>query len=335
MKTELTVSRIHRQNILNNTYAIRRIQETLAIEAMEFEGDFYLTKRQVAQLFDITDTTIERYVSEHREELEHNGYVLLRGKSLKNMKLQFGALIDEGTKTTVLGLFSVRAVLNLAMLLVESERARAMRSRMLDIVLDTIAERTGGATKYINQRDPDYLLADFQQVRYRKQFTDALSQYVDWQSTYKYAYYTDKIYRSIFKENAREYKKVLQLGEGENPRETMYAEVLKLIASYENGLAHELRRAHDVHGRKLTKTEADALFASFESHPLFQPLIDDARTKMASRDHHFREALHHKLEEYLSEVPAGDFERFLGDKSKALEEHIQETKEVFKRLKDR
>ena len=37
----------------------------------------------------------------------------------------------------------------------ESERAGLLRKAMLDIVIDTINQRTGGATKYINQRDEE------------------------------------------------------------------------------------------------------------------------------------------------------------------------------------
>jgi len=36
------------------------------------------------------------------------------------------------------------------MLLVESEKARHLRSKILDIVIHTINEKTGGGTKYIN-----------------------------------------------------------------------------------------------------------------------------------------------------------------------------------------
>ena len=45
--------------------------------------------------------------------------------------------------------------------------------------------------------------------------------------------YTDKIYKSIFKEDADEYRKILKLHVKENIRDTMYAEVLNLISSYE------------------------------------------------------------------------------------------------------
>ncbi|EGF33521.1 CiaB protein [Oxalobacteraceae bacterium IMCC9480] len=117
----------------------------------------------------------------------------------------------------------------------------------------------------------------------------------------------------------------------------MYAEVLTLIASYESGIAHELEQESVRLERMLTQKEAEVLFAQFEKHPLFRPLILDARTKMASRDLGFRDALHHKLVAYIQSVPAADFERFLGDTSKTLEARLSdpETLAVFKRLKDR
>ncbi|NMU70313.1 DNA-binding protein, partial [Vibrio parahaemolyticus] len=134
-----------------------------------------------------------------------------------------------------------------------------------------------------------------------------------------------------------EYKKILKLAEKDKIRETMYSEVLTLIASFESGIAHELERQSINLGRPLTQKEAELLFASFEQHPLFRPLITDARTKMASRDLCFRDALHEKLEAYIKSVPEADFERFLGEKSKSLEEQLSdpETLAVFKRLKDR
>ena len=227
-------------------------------------------------------------------------------------------------------------VLNLAMLLTESERAKAIRSRLLDIVMDVLAERTGGHTKFINQRDDQYLMASFQEQSYRKQFTDALDQYLV-ESRWKYMRFTNLVYQSIFKESATEYRKVLDLAAKENIRETMYSEVLNLIASYENGFAHELAAKSDELGRKLSMQEGEALFQRFQSHPLFQPLILDARTKMASRDLGFREALHHKLEAYIQSIPEADFDRFLGETSKSLEERLSDpaTLAVFKRLKDR
>jgi hypothetical protein len=58
---------------------------------------------------------------------------------------------------------------------------------------------------------------------------------------------------------------------------------------------------------------------------------------MASRDLTFRDALHQKLVSYIQTVPESDFEKFLGEASKSLEEQLAEpdTLAVFKRLKDR
>ena len=334
---DLTTAQLQRQNILNNRYALQAAEQHLQLGGVVFQGQTVFTKQQVMALFEVSDATVERYISNHGEELKANGYQLLKGKNLKEFKdLVDVSLINEGNKAPLLGVFSFRAVLNLAMLLTESERAKAVRSRLLDIVMDVLAERTGGHTKYINQRDEHYLMASFQEESYRKQFTDALDHFVV-EHQWKYVRFTNLIYQCIFRENATEYRKVLKLAAKENIRETMYSEVLTLIASFEAGIAHELELEFKRLERKLSMQEVEALFGRFESHPLFKPLILDARTKMASRDLGFRDALHHKLEAYIQSVPEADFDRFLGETSKSLEDRLSDpaTLAVFKRLKDR
>lgn len=337
MAKDLTESSHDRQNILNNRYALQQAEQHLALGGVIFKEETVFTKAQVMELYEVSDSTIEKYLVSHAEELKANGYTVLKGKKLKEFKsLLDGTVINYGTKTSVLGVFNVRAVLNLGMLLTESEPARQLRSRLLDIVLDVMAERAGGQTKFINQRDENYLVSALQEENYRRQFTDALDKYVE-VNKWTYARFTNLIYQSIFHENAAEYKKVLKLAAKTNVRETLYSEVLNLIASFESGIAHELEQASTSKGRKLTQKEAETLFASFEKHPLFKPLILDARTKMASRDLCFRDALHEKLEAYIQSVPEADFERFLGEKSRSLEEQLSdpETLAVLKRLKDR
>ena len=335
--TDLSTAPLQRQNILNNRYALQAAEQHLQLGGVPFQGQTVFTKQQVMALFEVSDATVERYLSNHSEELKGNGYQLLKGKNLKEFKdLVDVSLINEGNKAPVLGVFNFRAVLNLAMLLTESERAKAVRSRLLDIVMDVLAERTGGHTKYINQRDEHYLTATFQEQSYRKQFTDALDHFVV-EHQWKYVRFTNLIYQCIFRENATEYRQVLKLAAKESIRDTMYSEVLTLIASLETGLAHELEKESTQLGRKLSMQEGAALFGRFESHPLFKPFILDARTKMASRDLGFRDALHHKLEAYIQSIPEADFDRFLGETSKSLEERLSDpaTLAVFKRLKDR
>lgn len=340
MGQDLTTSRIARQNVLNNHYALDKLEEHFSFQGFRFEDEVVFIKTQVASLLDVDERTIDRYLSSHGDEIKASGYRILNGKSLKNIKL---AYVDDtdvvdiiDPKAPSLGVFTFRAVLNIAMLVTEGERARAIRSRMLDIVIDVVAEKVGGHTKYINQRDDDFLPAAYMEDSYRKQFTDALKDCLA-MGNHKYAIYTDKIYKAVFLENAVEYKKILKLAKNDTTRDTMYAEVLKAIASFEHGLAVQLREKSEELGRKLQPSELDELLCDAESNPFLKPAIDDARVRMASRDLGFRDVLHNKLEHYIQTIPEGDFERFLGEKTRTLEERLSDTKtlDVLKRLKDR
>ena len=173
---DLTASSIERQNVLNNKYAIAKIQKRLDIEGMFFEDEYWWTKKMVADFYGVDTSTIDRYLSTNSDELKHNGYILCKGKALKEFKLRFAHLINEASKTTQLGLFNFRSFLNLGMLLTESEKAKALRSAILDIVIATINEKTGGGTKYINRRDVNYLPAAITEENYRKNLTSAMSQ---------------------------------------------------------------------------------------------------------------------------------------------------------------
>lgn len=339
MNLDLTQSVVARNNVLNNKYALEHLEKHLSLGGFTFENEIIFTKTQVAEILGVEERTIDRYLSEFIEELQKNGYRVLKGKSLKSIKLAYGNDTDVVTinpKVSVLGIFSFRALLNLSMLIVESDKAKIIRNKMLDIVLDVIAQKAGGHTKYINQRDRDYLPAAYMEESYRKQFTDALRDFLE-MGNHKYAIYTDKIYQVVFCENAAEYKKVLKLADKDKTRDTMYAEVLKAIASFENGLANLLKMESEKLGRKLRPNELDKMIYEAEHNPFLQPSILDARVKMASRDLGFRSALHEKLEYYIQSIPEGDFDRFLGEKSRLLMEQLQdaETLDVLKRLKDR
>ena len=331
---DLTKSAIDRQNVLNNKFAIEKLQEQLGLSGMLFNDEYKFTLNQILEFYNIERETISRYLTQFEDELKHNGYELLKGQKLKEFKTEFGHLLGDSKKAPQLGVFNFRAFLNLGMLLTESEKAKALRSKMLDIVIDTLNNKLGGSTKYINQRDEDFLNTILKEPLYRKNFTSALSRYVD-MGNFKYAFFTDKIYQSIFKENAKEYKKILSLQENENLRDTMYAEVLKTIASFETGIAYEIEKKSNELNRKLTQAEAEHLIEMFANHPTHEPHIEDARTKMVSRDYGFRNIFHENLEAYLNGVTKYDFEKFLGEKSKIIEERIEETKEVFIRLKNR
>lgn len=341
MAKDLTTSQIDRQNILNNDLAVNEIQNQTGIQGIIFEGRLRFTKSMVATYFDVDVRTIERYVSDNSEEITSNGYEILKGKKLKEfidcVLTQDVPDINVGNisnRTPQIAVFDFKAFLNMAMLLAESENARILRQIMLDIVIDFVNQRTGGSTKYINQRDQAFISAFLQEENYRREFTDALRDYVDMGNS-KYAIYTDKIYQSIFKEKAQEYKQILNLSQKDNARDTMYSEVLDLIASYECGLAAMIKDQSEQLRRKLNNWELSDLFTAFETLPLWKPLIVRARTKMASRDMALRDAFHYQLKEYIKPLDAEEYEKFLGAAGDELEKLMQENGDVLKRLKER
>lgn len=360
MTKDLTQSAIDRQNILNNTQAVESIQAKIGITGLLYENEYKFTSKMVADFYEIDVRTIKRYLETYEEEIKHNGYSVLKGVKLKEFKDLFGHLIsgkdddisqrdtnvpltteqDDNQsykKIKALAVFNFRAVLNLGMLLTESEKAKQVRSLMLDIVIDTINKKIGGSTKYINQRDEDFLNAITREPIYRQEFTDSLNKNLD-MGPMKYSVYTDAIYKAIFKENAKEYKAILKLEAKDNLRDTMYSEVLKLIASFEIGIADELQEESEKLGRKLKPTEFNILIERFANKRQWIPQIEDARNKMASRDYCLRNVIHQRLENYIGSLSENDYDKFLGDKSKSLIERVVENPdilEVFKRLKDR
>ncbi len=333
--TNLDNSALDRKNILNNPFAVEHVQKEVGIKGFKFENEYRYTLDQVSRFFEVDLRTIRRYVAKYGEELTQNGYEILTGDRLSSFKNQFGSDIDVTTKTTVLGIFTFKAFLNIGMLLRESEKARILRGLILNIVIDVVSKKAGGSTKYINQRDGDYLVSLYIGENYRKEFLEALKRYVSMGGNIKYLIYTNKIYTSIFKEKAHEYKNILDLTKEDNVRDTMYAEVLTIIASYETGLAHEIRKKSEKLKRKLNEQETNELFEEFENNPIWKPQIDTVRIKMSSRDNALRGIIHPELSNYIQPLNTADFERFLGEKSKELEKRIKENKEVFKRLKDK
>jgi hypothetical protein len=345
---DLTNSQIERRNILNNNLAIREIYNQIGFYGIRFDDKYRFTKQQVAQFFEVDERTIERLLEQHAAELTDSGYEVFSGNRLRQLKIAYDSDINVAhignyadsiglsSKTSSIGVFTFKSFLNVGMLLTTSERAKRLRSAILNIVIDFLNEKLGGVTKFVNQREEEFLPSAIREYNYREEFTNALDNYIEPQK-FKYSAFTDKIYKCIFNENAKEYKQILKLADKESARATMYTEILDLVAAFENGFADYLRKESEKLGRKLRVSEAHILFNEFTGHmeSFCKPLREKARTLMASRDMAFRDALHEKLKDYVEAVSSEDFDKFLGERSKAFEKRLEENIEVFKRLKDR
>ncbi len=246
---------------MNNNIAIQEVYQQIGFFGFKHDGKFRFTKQQLAEYFEVDIRTIERIVENNRDEVVESGYEIYTGTKLKDFKdkitdfvnrinnseyipdtrvgnMEFGSdnnvatiaqwyknEIDTLNKTTVLGLFTYKSFLNVGMLLTGSEKAQILRFAILDIVIDVLNQKIGGKTKYINQREEKFLPSAIREYNYRQEFTNALDYYIT-ENKFKYAQLTDKIYKSIFKENAKEYRQILKLSTKESVRSTMYSEIL-------------------------------------------------------------------------------------------------------------
>lgn len=330
---DLTSSEVDRQNILNNSIALKEIEHELSdyTRGVVWRNQIWFTKDYLSKFFDVDVRTIERVIESYKDELIANGYRVLTGNDLASFKLTD---INVGQSSRNLAIFSFRSFLNLAMLLQNSQVAKELRSRILDIVIDVLTEKAGGHRTYINQRDPNFLPAAFTTEKVRKSFTQALNQYVD-MGAYKYEYFTNRVYKCIFLENATTYQKILRLKSKANLRDTMYSEVLTNIAAVETCIVTEITKQFNESKQKLTKESVDAIIDRISQNPMMTIYFDSARRTMATLDKGLRDAYHGNLSEYISSVSPEEYERFLGEKSKSLEEQIKEHRDIFLRLKEK
>lgn len=343
MAKDLTTSAIDRQNILNNPMALPKIQEALDVKFLEFKGRYVVTKQFAADFYGVDIRTITNCLNANESELQRNGYTVIKGNDLKEFKLKYvqemdfpkngsGKETDFPTKTTVLGIFDFRSFLNLGMLLTTSEKAQEVRSRILDIVIAVMKERAGGSTKFVNRRDRNYVVSAFIEEDYHKKLSEAIKKHVEGNSTSSYAQIMDVIYRVVFCEKAEEYKQLLDLSERDNLRRTLYAEVLVAVSSFENATAETLCEKVTGQG-KLTVTEVEELIVELSKNPLVKPIVEDARTKMASRDNALRDVYHGNLAAYIRAVMPEEYQKFIGNLSVDFDKLLDENKDVLEHLK--
>ncbi|MDL1968955.1 MAG: hypothetical protein LWW97_10540 [Deltaproteobacteria bacterium] len=77
MSKKLTNSTIECQNVLNNPYAVTKIQKATDLRCIFFEDRNWLNKEQIASFFEVTPRTIDNYLNKYESELSYNGYEVL------------------------------------------------------------------------------------------------------------------------------------------------------------------------------------------------------------------------------------------------------------------
>jgi HJR/Mrr/RecB family endonuclease len=122
-ESALLESKTLRSSVLERTDVLDRVK------ALSLLPDgMHVTTAMVAAYFEVGLEAIKSLVKDHRAEFEASGYHLLTGEELRSFKDLSG--IQSHTRS--LALFSRRAVLNIGMLLRDSEVARQVRVYLLD-----------------------------------------------------------------------------------------------------------------------------------------------------------------------------------------------------------
>ncbi|MET8269882.1 restriction endonuclease [Streptomyces sp. NPDC005096] len=142
-ETALLESRSLRDGVVDRTHVIDKVK-TLSL----LPDGMHVTTAMVATYFEVTETVIRAMVFDHREELESNGYRVLTGSELSYFKQLSGIQ----SRTASLALFPRRAVLNVAMLLRDSEVARQVRTYLLDT---EYAARTRPVDNFVHSPSAD------------------------------------------------------------------------------------------------------------------------------------------------------------------------------------
>ncbi|MGC9536905.1 restriction endonuclease, partial [Streptomyces sp. UG1] len=95
----------------------------------------HVTTAMVAAYFEVAETVINNLLNRHRQELESNGLRVLRGPELREFKELNLSFYQSGypQPRSSLAIWSRRAVLNVAMLLRDSDVARQVRTYLLDM----------------------------------------------------------------------------------------------------------------------------------------------------------------------------------------------------------
>ncbi|WP_055546064.1 hypothetical protein [Streptomyces sp. NBRC 110028] len=141
-ETALLESRALRDSVIERTDILDKVK----ILAMLPDG-VHVTTRVVAAYFEVGEEAIKSLAKRHREEFHSNGMHTLRGSDLQvfersNMDLSDSSYPQGRAHLT---LYPRRAVLNIAMLLRDSDIARRVRKYLLDVEEHARAGQESGA----------------------------------------------------------------------------------------------------------------------------------------------------------------------------------------------
>lgn len=162
--------------------------------------------------------------------------------------------------------------------------------------------------KTINQLTEQFWETRNETKEYRRDFTDCIKDFV---VVKNYGTYTDMLYKFLFLERAKEYRKLLSLIKKDFTRNYMYEEILLIIGAFETGLAGEVEKEFEKLKRHLTQKEFEKIFKEFSSQRNWKVYQKRARNIMATYDEELRNIKHPKLIDYKKEFSQEDIQKLI------------------------
>lgn len=132
MTADLTFpdARPQRDQLAAHVEVLRKVKAFCQLPA-----DTHITAELVARFYGVDVETIKKLTQRNRNELDANGFRVVRGDELRDIV----STSSLDPRTPSLAVFSLRAVLNVGMLLRDSEVAKEVRTRLLDIHQEHVA----------------------------------------------------------------------------------------------------------------------------------------------------------------------------------------------------
>lgn len=139
-ENELLTNVKRREENMNRVEVLDAVKTLLSLPNTEL-----YTTEMVANYYEVDIDTIKKLVERNTDELYKNNYKVLTGDELRDIK----SLCQIKSRARSLATFTKRTVLNVGMLLRDSEIAKEVRSRLLDVAHDS--EKGNGNMTTINE----------------------------------------------------------------------------------------------------------------------------------------------------------------------------------------
>lgn len=125
-ENELIESKDVRQQMIERIEVLDKVKELILLPNTEL-----MTTKMVAEWYEVEFKTISKVIDRNREELTENGFRFMKYSEIKEM-INCDIMSELKISRQGSNIFSKRAVLNIGMLLRDSEIAKCVRTSLLD-----------------------------------------------------------------------------------------------------------------------------------------------------------------------------------------------------------